>query len=139
MPENYEKDLNTTPFVFVYGSLKRGHWNHSILNNTPFVSEGLTVRKDLFLHDCGFPYMIEGGNGSIYGELYEVDNVDVIQSLDWLEGVDSGHYQREIIEVYNLADNSTVLAWSYFAQQHNYPRIQELPLCSYSEGCYTWQ
>lgn len=68
---------------FVYGTLKKGYWNHYILENSKFVGTFLTAPKyDLYLSD-NIPFITDGLY-QIRGEVYDV-NEKVIKNIDWLE------------------------------------------------------
>lgn len=99
-----------TAHVFVYGSLKEGHWNNRVLGASKKIGEAITKAKFL-LTDCGFPYMIpeQALRGSeraptapVLGEVWEVTSDSVMEALDALEGVGYGHYQHHTVEVYGL-------------------------------------
>ena len=83
--------------VAVYGSLKKGKGNHSMLRHSEWVAdEWLTGYK---MYDLGsFPGIRPSLAGEIVVELYHVDE-DTLDSLDWLEGYqegeeDNNHYNR---------------------------------------------
>src|SRR5690606_1905141 len=90
---------------FVYGSLKSEEWNNYILEDSVLIGPVVT-KKQYFLTDCGFPYLIpanspeslvEARTAPVYGELWYVPSKEVQASLDALEGVDAGHYERREI------------------------------------------
>jgi gamma-glutamylcyclotransferase (GGCT)/AIG2-like uncharacterized protein YtfP len=85
-------------FVFVYGSLKRGHYNHALLAAARFVCDAKTA-PEYRLFDAGYyPAMVEDRAGiSIQGEVFEVDD-PMLARLDRLEG-HPDYYRRERIEV----------------------------------------
>lgn len=89
--------------VFVYGSLKKNHYNHLLLAGCEFVQKATT--KPLYrLYDCGrYPCMVKDDKGvSVHGEIYKVDAA-VLASLDRLEGVPF-LYQREEVELLDFSD-----------------------------------
>jgi len=89
--------------IFVYGSLKRGFHNHSIISDGVFISEHTTT-PTFTLYDLGaYPAVTQGGSTSIKGELWEVANLD---RTDWLEGYPS-YYNRILIPTWSGA------AWIY--------------------------
>ena len=100
--------------VFVYGTLKSGFGNHSLLSNATFLGTHNTDRAFKMLNLGSFPALIESTKCgySIYGEVYEVDQ-DTLRSLDMLEGY-PGFYNRKVITtpygeawVYYLVDSDT--------------------------------
>tara|TARA_R100001443_G_scaffold113417_1_gene128034 strand:- start:175 stop:522 length:348 start_codon:yes stop_codon:yes gene_type:complete len=97
--------------VFVYGTLKEGHGNHSLLHSAIKVSKAETCEK-YGMYETGIPYVIKNESKTkIYGEVYLVDE-QTFQNLDWLEG----HpvcYKREKIKV-KLDNDRRTTAWIYF-------------------------
>jgi gamma-glutamylcyclotransferase (GGCT)/AIG2-like uncharacterized protein YtfP len=86
--------------VAVYGSLKKGFYNHSLLHTTDeeSVYVGLWVTPPEYtMLDLGhYPGILEGGGAPIHTEVYEVSD-QTLAMLDELEGVPS-HYRRESVE-----------------------------------------
>ena len=102
----------TTSKVFVYGTLKRGRHNNSILGPSQFLGVFLTERRFTMYDGKGFPYVVPEGSTSVIGELYEVDD-KILERLDWLEGVRANHYKR--IETKVFSDVEETWAWIYVA------------------------
>jgi gamma-glutamylaminecyclotransferase len=98
--------------IFVYGTLKRGFHNNSILGPSEFLGVRLTQRRFTMYDGRQFPYVIPEGNHTIVGELYEVDD-KILERLDWLEGVKANHYKRMETPVHT--DHDQVWAWIYVA------------------------
>lgn len=75
---------NTDELVGVYGTLKRGQPNHSVLGDSPLVEEGWV--KGLALYDIGpFPCaVLEEHPQPIFVEVYAVSKA-VLAKLDKLE------------------------------------------------------
>jgi len=91
--------------IFVYGSLMKGEFNHSILKreNNKFIRKAVTTR-DYNLFDLGgFPGMTRPGNYSIVGEVYEVCK-ETVRHLDILES----HPQFYIRSLISLDDGEVV-------------------------------
>ena len=102
--------------VAVYGSLKRGFYNHHLLASSNFLSVG-TV-KGFEMYSLGaYPMVIEG-RGSISVETFEV-TPDVMASLDRLEGFPS-YYGRQIVTV--ETEHCPIEAWLYMGQPHQVKR-----------------
>jgi gamma-glutamylaminecyclotransferase len=92
--------------VFVYGSLKRGFYNHQLLQGCRMWK---AKAKGIDLHrGTAFPYAKRGQHVT-HGELYEVDS-EVLQHLDRLEG-HPHFYMREQTEI--MVGNKRVDAWIY--------------------------
>lgn len=86
-----------TTTVFVYGTLKRGHSNHQLLDRAEFLGEAVT-KPEFTMLDLGFfPGVIKHGRTPIYGEIYRVDQRQ-FQALDRLEGYPD-FYGREQIDI----------------------------------------
>lgn len=98
--------------VFVYGSLKKGFSNHSVIENSKFLGNTETVDRKFRMFSLSyFPTVAEtdGEDFTIIGELYDVDT-KTLQDLDRLEG--NGHlYNRKKVKVYCGLD--IVEAWMY--------------------------
>ena len=74
--------------IFVYGTLKRGHYNHKLLetSNATFV-DNFTTEARYTMYNVGFPVVCPNGTTSIYGELYEVNNPFKIFRLEGYTGI----------------------------------------------------
>jgi len=96
--------------VFVYGTLKKGLHNHSLIKHSKFLGEyntgpGFTkiVR--------GLPYLIKDDEGiGCSGEVYEVSKL-TLDMLDRLEG-HPNWYERTIIKVTSDEDKELPV-WCY--------------------------
>lgn len=81
--------------IFIYGSLKRGFSNHSLLAGQSFIAVAHTQPRYKLYSLGGFPGMIENAqNGcSIEGEIWSVDTA-CLARLDELEDTAHGMYAR---------------------------------------------
>jgi len=105
--------------VFVYGTLKRGQGNHSLLYGSSYLGECHTPPA-YSLHDLGyFPGMVRGGHTSIPGEVYEIDD-DTLATMDVLEGF-PWYYNREQIET----PFGTAWVYIYLGSIDNHPMIEQ--------------
>ena len=96
--------------VFVYGSLKRGYWNSTILMDSEFLFKATTVDSVYDMFDLGsFPAVVKDGDSKIEGEVYKIKG-RTIQMLDALEG-NGSFYNRE--EILVTDGNKEVSAWIY--------------------------
>ena len=84
--------------VFVYGTLKKGYGNSGLLSGAKFLGVD-AVEDHLLILPSFFPYAFPWKSGTIYGEVYEVDE-PTLRSLDRLEGYPT-HYQRKQVETTN--------------------------------------
>ena len=97
-------ELSIMKLIWVYGTLKRNHGNHQLLEASTFLGKATSEPVFTMLHLGGFPGIIRGGETPISGELYEVDD-DTLKRLDRLEG-HPNFYRREPITV--RMDDGTV-------------------------------
>ena len=103
--------------VFVYGSLKRGFYNHGLLENSEFISEYKTGANFTLLDLIAYPAVLNEGTTSIKGEIYRV-NENTFKQLDQLEGYPR-FYDRIVIET-KMGN-----AWMYILQENkNHPVIE---------------
>lgn len=99
--------------VFVYGTLMQGGSNHYLLDAASCLGEFRTGPDFSLVNLGAFPAAIDGGDTSISGEVYLVDDRELAE-LDELEGYPD-LYQRDKIVVAS-ADGSQekVRAYIYF-------------------------
>lgn len=92
--------------IFVYGTLRKGEFNHNMVEDNPFV--GVFRTEPCYtLHALRwFPAMVTGGTTSVVGEVYEVGR-KTLWELDRLEG-HPDYFQRQAI---HLDDGQTVQAY----------------------------
>ena len=102
---------NASYNVFVYGTLKQGRSNHSLLDDAVFLGRN-AVHGPYKLMDLGpYPAVVDyhKDNGApikyVVGEVYSVD-LDTFLSLDALEGYPHFYSRREV-------DTSFGKAWMY--------------------------
>lgn len=114
------------PF-FVYGTLKRGFYNHIYLENTYFRCEKGTVEGKLYeVYGGAFPCLLEG-KGTVHGELCWVEPdiyFDVMKSLDRLEG-EGVMYERKLLTV-TIEDGYKTKAWCYVWKMGEYAIGKEI-------------
>lgn len=103
--ENSKKEL-----VFVYGTLKQGQGNNSVLGDSEYIGRGLTVRNDFTMSEVGFPIVFENNTDvsdamkcHISGEVYAVDFYHMM-ALDRLES-NGSMYQRKKVKI-RLSDQN---------------------------------
>lgn len=100
-------------YLFVYGTLRRGYWNHHYIAHCRFIGKGLT--KEKYAMFCtGIPFVCrEPKTSRIVGELYEVDE-ETLKRVDSLEG-HPHWYVREPVRV--EVEGITYTAWMYFCSE----------------------
>lgn len=98
--------------VVVYGTLKQGHPNHDVMISAEGSLLGTTTVPNATMFDLGpFPAVSFDDGKGIYGEVYEVKNIDPVDRLE-------GHphfYQRHQVDtpygkawVYNMHPRRTL-------------------------------
>lgn len=118
-----EGAVKRTPYVFVYGTLKKGRGNNYLLQEAEYLGKALTCKK-FRLFDVGFPYAVPSQNGArIRGEVYKV-NPEIMRALDWLEGYPV-HYKRQVIKV-ELENGDVLEAWIYYTKEPRGDEIQAI-------------
>jgi gamma-glutamylaminecyclotransferase len=101
------KSLVTTPQthrVFVYGTLKRGHSNHALLETSRFLGEAATLQTYWMITTGVFPVVLDAVPAdfglpplAIAGEIYHVDDATLAE-LDRLER-EGRSYDRKVTDV----------------------------------------
>lgn len=85
--------------IFVYGTLRRGEPNHRQLvdKRARYVGSARTAPRYELVDLGPYPALLEGGETSVRGELYEVDD-HALEHLDDFEDVPS-LYDRKVVEI----------------------------------------
>jgi gamma-glutamylcyclotransferase (GGCT)/AIG2-like uncharacterized protein YtfP len=97
--------------IFVYGTLRKGQWNHHLLVSSKFIEMAKTKRR-YALYGSGVPFLSRTkALTQVTGEVYAVDD-GTLERLDDLEGHPNA-YKREQAEVV-LDDGTELKAWIYF-------------------------
>lgn len=126
--------------LFVYGTLKRGQLNSSLLIPHARSVERGWIRGSLF--DVGlFPALAEG-EGKVYGELVQLDAqnlAEVLAVIDALEEYreddpNGSTYLRRVVEV-TTEGADTVPAYAYFynVAHTGIPQVDNFPLVESGE------
>ena len=106
--------------IFVYGTLRQGDVRASYLSDTDskFIKNTKTAPKYTLVSLSAFPAIIEKGNTSVVGELWEVDE-RTKRALDTIEGVPFLYMDKEI----ELEDGTTAIAYVQEVDK-GYPHIE---------------
>lgn len=114
--------------VFVYGTLKEGHGNHSYLRTSKLIRRAY-VPGFLLINTTGFPYALEAEpTDFVIGEVYEVDD-KTLENLDSLEGYPE-HYNRVKVNAYELdtllsgAKRQPDEVWIYYIEEDRYQMVE---------------
>ncbi len=108
--------------IFVYGTLKRGCRNHSVLQSAEFLGEAWT-QPGYRLVACGsspnsYPGMVLAGEGErVAGEVYRVD-AELLTALDRFEDAPNEYLRTTI----RLSDGREAQAYLYRGESANMPR-----------------
>ncbi len=99
--------------LFVYGTLKRGYCRSHVLDGQRFLGEAVTL-PHYRLYNCGeYPALVPEKSGlPIEGELWEID-APCLQTLDAIEGIDSGLYERRLVKLQPPYQHDEVLSYFY--------------------------
>ncbi len=109
--------------IFTYGTLKRGErWHKHKLEEAEFIGEGTLEGYDMYLK-YNYPAIIEG-SGTVQGELFKVESLDAIDSLEGYHEdgrEESCMYLRRKKEI--QVGDQTIEAWVYIYNRS----IEDLP------------
>ncbi len=102
--------MNERKLAFVYGSLLSGgegksegaFGNHRVIEGAKFLGEHVTDSEYSMVSLGGFPGVIETGDTSIVGEVYEVTS-EIFTRLDMLEGYPTFYGRKQIKTAYGDA------------------------------------
>jgi gamma-glutamylcyclotransferase (GGCT)/AIG2-like uncharacterized protein YtfP len=119
-------------YIFVYGTLKRGMGNNSILADSKFQCYA-TTEPIYSLFGDGIPFLKEGGKHHVWGEVYKV-SAEVRQELDWLEGHPEW-YRRVPVGLEGPWSDAGVEAYVYQEELLNCPQVMP---CSDDEAINWW-
>jgi gamma-glutamylcyclotransferase (GGCT)/AIG2-like uncharacterized protein YtfP len=105
--------------LFVYGTLMRGYALHPVLaRGATLVGEGRT--PGVLLDLGAYPGLVEGA-GRVKGEVYRLDDAELLVTLDVEEGY---NFERRRTTV-TLTDGRRVRAWFY---RYRGPRERAVPI-----------
>jgi gamma-glutamylcyclotransferase (GGCT)/AIG2-like uncharacterized protein YtfP len=113
--QSLNNDLSLNSKVAVYGSLKKGFGNHSLISSCVPVGKGHTLPEYKMLSFGGYPGVIDGTD-MISVEVYHLDNHLQLMDLDRLEG-HPNFYKREIVPIL-LSTGTEIRAWMYTIRHH---------------------
>lgn len=127
-----EIDLSFSPYVFVYGTLKRNHGNNRLLRDASFIQED-TTEENFFLANLGCPVAFPDDEGKpVRGEVWLVDSPATLHALDRLENHPRLYYRSPVYL------KSGEIAWMYQVDPDLVQDYETLEGCTINEGCYEW-
>lgn len=121
--------------VFVYGTLKRGHHNHGLLERGQFLGYDTISGAVSMVSLGGFPGVVQSvdaikGLSIVYGEVYAVD-AHTLGALDLLEGY-AGKVGRNFYDRRKLrTDELDLNCWVYTLPVRYLERNEAVPA-----GCW---
>jgi gamma-glutamylcyclotransferase (GGCT)/AIG2-like uncharacterized protein YtfP len=130
---HFKREKPFSELLFVYGSLKKGFDNHSLLKKyAKRLGKAHTVKKFGMFEDSfgNYPYLIDTPLSKIKGELYQITRAELMQAIDEFEGAPD-YYQREKIEV--KSHHGVNRAFVYIQSNTKVPDNQE-PLKEWSNN-----
>ncbi len=121
--------------VAVYGTLKKGYGNHSVISAHKLV--GSDYLRISALEDCGFPCVKfnKDSNIKLFVELYEVNTEEGMNRLDSLEWVPTLYhrlYTKTVwgkdVCVYEYTDKLNGIDYNCLEQEweNDYKRVKEI-------------
>lgn len=131
-------DLWSTPYVFVYGTLKRGFSNNRLLVTAEFADVAVTDFES-YLTDVGIPMLSSPTLKSVdslpvKGEVFRIKDVETLLRLDTLEGHPHGYFRTQINVL--TEKNLKIRAWTYF----NNFKSKPAPVSVYKDmSVYEWK
>lgn len=81
--------------IAVYGTLRKGYYNHYLLEDSQFVRGDIVAGYDMHAL-ARFPAVLKGSH-TVGVEIYRVESEEVLRRLDWLEGHPT-FYRREPVK-----------------------------------------
>lgn len=106
--QTHSETTNPPILVFVYGSLKRGFYNHKMMKGE-FVGEASLPGAKLYsLGPCPGVKLDQDPDQVVQGEVFNV-TPGQLQSLDWFEG-HPNHYRRILV---TTTDGQQVFVYEY--------------------------
>lgn len=112
--------------IFVYGTLKRGQGNHSVMGQSKFLRIFITEPKYTMYSNGGFPYVCEGGETAIHGEIFQVETPEDSARINRLEGYNGipGHKDNTFYDVTFLETPVGTVEMFVSKKKHNLPIVK---------------
>ena len=126
-----KQNVIDSEIVAVYGTLKQGFGNHSVMGNSKLIDSGVTL-NEYPMEEHGIPFVLpyKGKGGNIAVEVYMVDKHQM-SSIDSLEGHPSNYVRKKTPIL--LENGVTIIAWLYFYPHSEYDPNKEY-ITEYTRG-----
>lgn len=116
--------------IFVYGSLRKGEYNHPYAKMDKLVFVGVEKTKPVYtLKDFGsYPGLYVDGTTSVVGEIYRVDegSAEQVEILSRIEGMEVGAgYERKVILLDDAGFVEPVFGWVKKPQYDSLAKVVE--------------
>ncbi|MEA3523462.1 MAG: gamma-glutamylcyclotransferase family protein [Campylobacterota bacterium] len=119
-------------YLFVYGSLKKGFQNHTMLSEANYISKAQTTSKfAMYTEDNqNYPYIIKDNitGQKIDGELYEITRKDLLDKIDDFEGAPN-YFKQTIVSI--TTRSKKIKAKTYILSSPKVP-LYEKPMKSWT-------
>ena len=103
-------------YVFVYGSLKMGGYNHHYLQDSKFIEHFDLPGYSLHDTGYGFPCIVKDKLESVWGEIYKIDQ-ETLFKLDRLEGEGSLYFRKKL---HMSIDNKMEKVYFYIGREMSF-------------------
>jgi gamma-glutamylcyclotransferase (GGCT)/AIG2-like uncharacterized protein YtfP len=103
-------EFKAPALICVYGTLRKGHGNHRIIEDCKYLGEFHTEPIFLMLSLGGFPGLFFNGEDSILCEVFKIEDDNTLRRLDRLEGYPSFYNRTQIETPWGLA-------WVYYLEE----------------------
>ena len=130
--------LNLPQHLFVYGSLKFGCVNHSLLKRSDYVCKAITADRYTVVARAYPLAQLDPDGKAIFGEIYKIKYAHVLEDIDRLEH-NGFFYTRHIRKLYRYtASKESILAWVYEIPDLDvYAKMPECPVSKHLD-VYEW-
>ncbi|AZU61898.1 hypothetical protein CHR53_11740 [Neobacillus mesonae] len=119
-----EGSILTKHLVFVYGTLRWHESNHHLLFGAECVAQQCWTKGKLYDSNLGYPFLAASEDNKVYGELYQVEDDEMLEKLDELEGYygpgENNYYIRYSQQIHT--DKGSYQAFVYILPEDREPQ-----------------
>ncbi|RCX07884.1 gamma-glutamylcyclotransferase (GGCT)/AIG2-like uncharacterized protein YtfP [Anaerobacterium chartisolvens] len=113
-------------YVFVYGSLMRGYWNHPLLDNEKYAGAA-TVKGYGLYNVASYPGVVRREGVGVRGELYDVCE-RTLSVLDQLEDEGDMYIRRAVTAETDEGEaEAFIYVWNGSVREDDYVPLEKLP------------